>query len=435
MLMLRIEDTNILGRGVAKCEGLVIFCDGALEGDTVISIITDVQKNYATARALKVTSPSPLRRHEVCENLDSCGGCPLGHVAREQVEKIKINGITSSFRRCSAQPPRLEEFISPLDKGYRNKAVFHFDKEKNAGFYKKGTHEFCAVSRCEICRPEILNIKEKCEAALKSHSEIDAESLTYLYIRYAERTNEASVVIGYAKDGSLLGAAREISEIPSVKGVFRGRTKSPETREERLELLLGKEKINDVFRSLKLEISPASFYQVNSEAAEKMCGVICSMASLESGDIFIDMYSGTGTIALCVSKEFPDAKVFGIEINEKASADAARNAEINCIENVEFYTGDSGEFSEFSKKTNITKANCVTVDPPRAGLSEKAIKEILKFSPEKIIYVSCSPSTLARDVKRLSLASYTAKHAVAVDMFPDTGHIETVVQLSKEKSL
>ena len=323
MLMLYIEDTNMMGRGVAKCEGLVIFCDGAVKGDTVISFITDVKKNYAEAKALKVSVPSPERRESLCPNFEKCGGCGLGHVTYDHETEVKKAGIEASFRRCGGFNEQVSKMITASPEGYRNKSVFHFDSEKNTGFFTHGTHDFCAVCSCEICHPEILRIKEKCEDILKSDEAIRAEELTYLYIRHMETTGESSVVIGYTGKSSLESFADALAEaIPSVKCVMRGVAKAPEARGEKLTLLFGKDHIKDVFCQMELDISPASFYQVNHGAAEKMCSLISSLADLKPGDICLDLYCGIGTIGLAVAKSYPSARIYGIEINPQAAHDA-----------------------------------------------------------------------------------------------------------------
>ena len=428
MLMLQIEDTNLMGRGVAKCEGLVIFCDGAVKGDTVISFITDVKKTWAEAKALKVSVPSPERRESLCPNFEKCGGCGLGHVTYDHETEVKKAGIEASFRRCGDFHGQVSEMITTSPEGYRNKSVFHFDSEKSAGFFSHGTRDYHAVDACEICHPEIIRIKGECEKLLKSDESIRPEELTYLYIRHMETTGESSVVLGYTGKSSLNNFAESLAKnLPSVKCVMRGTANSPEARNEKFALLFGKDRIRDIFCGMELEVSPASFYQVNHDAAEKMCGLISDLAELKPDDVCLDLYCGIGTIGLTVAKAYSDAKIYGIEINPQAASDAEKNAKANGISNAKFFSGDSRDFAD---KTGVQKADCIIVDPPRAGLSDKTIEEVLKFSPEKIIYVSCNPSTLSRDLKKF-LSDYEMTKAIGVNMFPRTLHVESVILLTK----
>ncbi|MBE6562927.1 MAG: 23S rRNA (uracil(1939)-C(5))-methyltransferase RlmD [Ruminococcaceae bacterium] len=429
MMMLCIEETNMKGCGVAKVEDMVIFCEGAVCGDTVIAFIEEVKKNYARAKALKVVYSSEHRREPLCPHFKECGGCTFGHVSYEHEIEVKKTGIPASFRRAAGFPVEAEKVITGNELGYRNKAVFHFDSEKNAGFYKQGTRELLRIESCNLCHEKIMEIKDVSENLLKADSGIDGEKLTYLYIRYMEKTDEASVVIGYTGDTSLSHFAKELSNsLPYIKCIMKGKEENPEARNEELTLLYGEESISDVFCDMKIRISPRAFYQVNSENAEKMCTLAAELLELKAGDVCLDLYCGTGTIGMTVAKLSPEAKIYGVEINSAAVRNAKENAAANGISNIEFYCGDSKDFAE---KTGVSKISSIIVDPPRAGLSKKAVSEILRFAPEKIVYISCNPDTMARDLKALT-EKYKIKRVTGIDLFPKTAHIESEILLTRK---
>ncbi len=430
MMLLCIEETNMMGSGVAKVENMVVFCENAVEGDAVIAFINEVKKNYAKATALKIVSPSQHRTDTLCPHFKECGGCRFGHISYEHETKIKRNGISAAFRRCGCIKKEADGIITGKTEGYRNKAVFHFDSEKNCCFFKGSSKELLKIDSCAICHPKIIEIKNCAEELLKENESIICDELTYLYIRYMEDTDEASVVLGYRGSVSLSGFAKKLTEALScIKCIMKGKEENPEARGEKLTLIWGSDRISDVFCDMKIGISPRSFYQVNHENAEKMCRLASELAELNEGDVCLDLYCGTGTIGLTVAKLSPNAKIYGVEINEKAIENAKDNAAANGISNIEFFCGDSKDFAE---KTGVSDINCIIVDPPRAGLSKKAVSEILRFAPEKIIYISCSPDTLARDLKALT-EEYEITNAVGIDLFPKTAHVESEILLTRKK--
>ena len=429
ILTLDIKETNIMANGVAKHGNMVVFCKGAVAGDKVRAEITDVKKNYAEARIIDIESYSAKRIDPVCPYSDKCGGCSLSHVTYNHELSVKKIGVEASFRRCGAFSENISETVYGKELGYRNKAVFRFDGNKNIGFYAKGTKDFVEIDKCLLCDDTINIIMKKARELLQSENNIDAKHLTYLYIRYMKTTDEASVAIGYKGSDGLTSFANKLSAaMPQIKCIMRGKEDNPESRKEKLTLIWGNEHINEVFCSLKMKVSPASFFQVNHDVAERLCETVAGLDSLKENEAFLDLYCGTGIIGLTVARKYPKARVIGIEINPKAIRNAKENAKLNQITNAEFFCGDSSEL----EKALTDKISCVTVDPPRAGLSEKTVNELIRLSPERIIYVSCNPSTMSRDIKKM-LGKYSINKAVAVDLFPRTLHVETVVILSQQK--
>ena len=429
MLTLCIEETNMMGSGVAKADGMVVFCDGTVAGDVAIALITEVKKSYAKAKPLKIVTPSPCRSDARCPHSTKCGGCGFSHITYEHEQFVKKCGVEASFRRCGSFKGEVKRLIPSKTEGYRNKAVFHFDENLKLGYYGGKTHAFAKIESCAIVHPVINNIMKETETLLQSEKSRFKGAFTYLYIRHMERTNSSSVVFGYKGDEDLLPVAKALEALcPSVKCVMKGKGEDPS--KDSYKLVSGEEFITDEFLGMSLEMSPKAFYQVNSEAAEALCLEVSRLADLKKGQKCLDLYCGIGTIGLSVAKKNPTVEVWGVEINKKAAENAVRNAKKNSLSNAHFFSGDSAVFAE---KTGIHDADCIIVDPPRAGLSNKTVKEIIGSNAEKIVYVSCNSSTMARDIKALS-AHYSIKDVSAVDLFPKTLHIETVALLVRTVS-
>ncbi|MBQ7671202.1 MAG: 23S rRNA (uracil(1939)-C(5))-methyltransferase RlmD [Clostridia bacterium] len=427
VLTLEITETNMLGNGVAKVDGAVVFCRGAIEGDVVTALVTDVKKNFAEARRLEVIVPSPYRREARCPYAAVCGGCEFDGVDPEYEKSVKAKGISASFRRegIRIDPP---EVVSCGTEGYRNKAVFHFDETGKCGFFAAETHEFVKIEKCFLCDDKINEIKNTVEEILSGEKELSPSDLTYLYIRYMKETDEASVAIGYTGDANLADFAKKLArKLPYVKCVVRGEKSSPEAKDERFELLFGKEEISARAASLDFSVSPASFFQVNVDGACEIAKAVVRFAGLMDGERAADIYCGAGLFGLTLAKNAPGAEVYGIELNADAVRHANENAKRNGIKNAFFMQGDS---SELASKAGIDSLDAAVVDPPRTGLSKKTVCELLELSPKRIVYVSCNPSTLARDVKLLS-EKYALCDAVGIDLFGRTKHCEVVAMLSR----
>ena len=427
-LTLGVTGTNIFARGIARVDGMVVFCRGAVEGDTVTAVVTDVKKNYAEADCVSIVKPSPYRISPVCPHADECGGCVFSHAAREHEAAVKRRAVADAFRREGIRiSPDAVSFVDTAGEGYRNKAVFHFDDYGNIGFFADGTRDFVRIENCSAVHPAINEIAHRAETILREDGVTPSE-LTYLYIRYMKETDEASLALGYTGKASLLPFAKKIAAADSrVACVVRGRAGSPESRDERFEKLLGKDGVGAVVGGISFDVPPASFFQVNTEGAEALIFTVKKYAGLKQGDRLADVYCGAGLFALSLAKDAPGAEVYGIEINRAAVSAANGTASKNGIENAYFAAGDS---SELKAKTGVDIFDVAVVDPPRSGLSKKTADELLSLSPHRIVYVSCNPSTLARDVKLLS-GKYSLDGITAVNMFPRTKHCEVIALLTR----
>ncbi len=420
-----------MGCGVAKYDGMIVFCDGAVEGDTAEVKIISRKANYATAHAEKILASSEHRIEPLCPYFGKCGGCAFSNVTYEHELNVKKRGIESAFRRCGSFFAKVDGIIYDNEYNYRNKAVFRFDNNKNIGFFAKKSNDFIKIEKCLAVDSSINIIMKECEKLLKNDNSIFSGDLTYLYIRYAQQTNEASVVIGYKGQKILFEFADHLlKKLSFVKCVMQGKEKNPESKKEKLRLIGGAPQIENIFSSLKFKISPDAFFQINQSVAEKICSLVADCAKLRENDIFLDMYCGTGIIGLSVAVKYPKAKIIGVEINESAVKNAVDTAKANGILNTEFHCSDSAQIANVYNG----KVACLAVDPPRAGLSDTALKEIQSFSPERIIYVSCNPSTLSRDIKGL-LCNYKIEKVIAADLFPRTSHVETIAILNRKFSV
>lgn len=428
ILTLEIIETNMLGNGVAKADNMVVFCRGAFAGDVVTAQITDVKKNYAEAECLRIESRSVNREEASCPYAALCGGCVFDGVTYSHECEVKKHGISAALRREGIRR-EVSDFIGSAPRRYRNKAVFHFDEEKNCGYFAAGSGNFVKIEKCLICHDRINEIKCAAEKLLLSDSSVAPTELTYLYIRYMKESDEASVVLGYAGEGSLEGFAKALADAaPSVKCVMRGKGKNPEASGEVFERVLGDGKIAASVSGIGFELSPKSFFQVNGDGTEKLCEEVVRLSALKDGERAADIYCGAGLFGLSLAKASRGAEVYGIELNEDSVRCANIGAGKNGITNAFFVQGDS---SELKAKTGIDSLDVAVVDPPRTGLSKKTVEELIKLSPERIVYVSCNPSTLARDIKALS-EHYEIKKIVGVDMFPRTKHVECVTLMAKK---
>ena len=420
-----IKEMNMLGNGIAKQDGCVIFCLGAVDGDVIEAEITQTKKNFKIAKILNIEKSSEHRCAIDCDHYDLCGGCMLRHINYEHELDIKRQSIETSFRRAGLAGLEVDEIISSDQEKYRNKAVFHFDSNGNVGYMSEGAHSIINIESCQICPDEFIKIAKYASSRLKNIS----QNLTYLFIRTNHDKSEFNVVIGKKKghDIDLKSFAESLKEaFPSVVGVLSGEGDHPEENNNFL-TICGRSYVNTKFCDLNIKVSAASFFQVNYKAAEKLCRRAAELAAPMPGEFGADLYCGTGTIGLVTASLFAGSFITGVEINEKAVADARENAKNNGLENLGYYAGDSADFV----KNSYGAIDFAIIDPPRAGCSERMIKDLKKLKPNRIICVSCAPDTLARDLKKLTENDYTVSKVVMCDLFPRTKHVETVVLLNK----
>lgn len=432
------------GLGVCRVEGCAVFVPNAAPDEVYDLRITHIGKNNAFGKIETIISKSPHRVNRLCCYAKLCGGCDFWHISYEAETAIKARRVLDALNRLGGQG--LEQMpITGAEhcESYRNKAQFPVamgKKSIEAGFYKKGSHELISVDRCLI-QPEVADEAKAAvlawakEYRISPYNEADHKGLLrHIFVRVGAATGEILVCLvvngdKLPREKELIAALRE--KLPNLRSL----TLNCNTRRgnailgETTRTLWGADYIEDVLCGLRFRISPKSFYQVNRDQAEKLYDKAIAAAGLTGEETVLDLYCGTGTITLCLARKAK--KAIGVEIVEAAIADAKENARNNGIENVEFFCADAGQAAQKFSQEGICP-DVIVVDPPRKGLSPDVIDAIAKMSPKKVVYVSCDPATLARDVKLLCEKDYKLLHAEALDMFPRCSHVESIVCLARD---
>ena len=461
----KITDIGVNGEGIGKVDGYPLFIKDAVIGDTVEAKVMKAKKNYGYARLIKVLSPSPDRVTPRCAIARKCGGCQIQEMSYGRQLAFKEQKVRGNLERIGGFPKelldRVTEPVLGMEEpfGYRNKAQFPFgtDKEGNpvTGFYAGRTHVIIPNTDCALgvsVNREILEIilEFMKKYQISSYDETTGKGLIrHALIRYGFTTGEIMVclVVNGEEIPHVDALIDRLAEKPGMTSI----TLSPNTRRtnvimgDSFKVLWGQGYITDQIGGIKYQISPLSFYQVNPVQTEKLYSLALEYTDLKGGETVWDLYCGIGTISLFLAQKA--GKVYGVEIIPQAIADARKNAEINGIENAEFFVGkaeevlprwyqeNEGAEAGLRGEGSQTRAcaDVIVVDPPRKGCDEALLDTIMKMQPEKVVYVSCDPATLARDLKVLCGKGYELERVRAVDMFPMTVHVETVCLLSNRK--
>ncbi len=475
LLTVEITDMTTDGEGIGKIDGYPFFVKDTVIGDLARIRVTRVKKNYAYGRLEKLLSQSPFRVEAKCPFHRQCGGCQIQAMSYEQQLQFKESKVKNNLIRIGGFAP---EFLSTVMEPivgmeapfhYRNKALYPIgqDKEGNpvAGFYAGRTHSIIANTDCSLGVPEnkeILEIilsymKENHVAAydetarkgLVRHVLIrkgfqSGEIMTCLVINMKPEKDNGKKNIDYLPNQQkLVEALSKVKGMTSIS-VSINRENTNVVMGKEIHTIWGKDSIKDTIyirnaednfaatgQGITFSISPLSFYQVNPVQTEKLYSLALSYAGLTGKETVWDLYCGIGTISLFLAAKA--GQVYGVEIIPQAIWDAKRNAVRNGIENAQFFVGNTEEvFPEKYEKDGI-RADVVVVDPPRKGCDGACLEAMLKMGPERIVYVSCDSATLARDLRVLCDGGYEIKRVRAVDMFPMTVHIETIVALSRIK--
>lgn len=443
---LSITDINNLGCGVARLDGKVIFVKGAVSGDTVRAKIIKDSKSFAVAKLEAVLLPSPHRiRENFCQTALACGGCVYRHVTYEHEKEIKQRHVRSCFDKVGLS----EVTVLPVTGtgqlcGYRNKAQFPVTNAKNgmrAGFYASKTHAVIPVENCSLQNPSFSEITEYvcrlCDKyGIKAYDETAQSGLLrHIYLRIGEATEE--IMLCLVVNGKKLPHEAELvaeltARFPKIVSIMLNEN----TENTNVVLgrsyrtLFGKGYIEDVLCGLRFRISPDSFYQVNRRGAELLYTLAADMAELDGTQTLIDLYCGTGTIGLSMAGRVQ--KLIGIEIVEGAVKCAKQNAITNGIANAEFICADAGSAKVITSATQGICPDVAIIDPPRRGSTRELAEQLAALDVPKIVYISCEPSTLARDCTYFKALGYAVGNVQPVDMFPRTGHVESVVCLTRK---
>ena len=440
-----IVDIGQGGVGIGKYEGFTVFVEGGLIQDKVKVRINKSKKNYAVGDIVEIIEKSPFRVDRICsDDLKDCGGCQIQELDYNKQLELKTNEVKQVISRIGKlENVEIHETIgmqSPCR--YRNKAQFPIQNINGStaiGFYKKKSHYVIPTDMCVIQH----DINDKIIKIIKTYIQAYNVSiynetthtgvLRHLVTKVGFTTNEVMVVL--VANGTNLPHLNELASvlkenIPGFKTLVLNVNKA------KTNVILGKEnkviygngKINDYIGDLVFEISPLSFFQVNPVQTEVLYNKALEYAELKENDTVFDIYCGIGSISLFLAQKA--TKVYGIEIVEDAIKDAKINAKLNNLNNVEFYVGKAEEVVPKMYSEGKT-ANVVVVDPPRKGCDEKVLDTIVSMKPDRVVYVSCNPSTLARDLAYLDERGYKCVEIQPVDMFPHTMHVETVAKLRR----
>ncbi|MGV8983261.1 23S rRNA (uracil(1939)-C(5))-methyltransferase RlmD [Clostridium sp.] len=443
--VMTIDNMGYEGEGVGKIDNFTVFVAGAIVGEEVKIKIVKVSKNFAFGKLLEIIEPSPSRIEPICSIYKNCGGCNLQHIDYEGQLDFKTNRVMQVVNRIG----KLEDVIihptlgmeSPYN--YRNKVqlpVSNKNGQVDIGFYAARSHDIINMETCYI-QDKVADIVVKLtrqwikEYNIQSYNEeTHMGSLRHIVIRKGFKTGEVMVVL--VTNGKSLPHKEEFIAIMTkkIQGIVSivqniNKEKTNVILGDRCVTLWGKDTITDYIAEFKFEVSPLSFFQVNSIQTEVLYSKALEYANLSGGEVVLDAYCGTGTISLFLSQKAK--KVYGVEIVPEAIENAKINAKENKVDNAEFIVGEAEVvIPELISKG--VRADVVVVDPPRKGCDKILLEAIASMGPKTIVYVSCDPGTLARDLGILNELGYRTLEIQPVDMFPQTAHVECVARIEKK---
>ena len=442
--VVNIIDNGYEGEGIAKIDDFTIFIPNAIKGEKVKILIVKVLSSYAFGKIIEIIEKSEHRKEADCITYKRCGGCNLRHIDYNETLKIKQNNVQALINKTLETKIEAEKIIGMENPyHYRNKAQYPIGINKEnkpvIGVFANRTHEIIPMDKCLI-QSEISEkiAKSIYNFIIKNNISVYNEKtgkglFRHIAIRKAFKTGE--IMCTLVVNGSQIPKEKElvkelIQKYPDIKTIVKN------INTKNTNVILGKENIKlygdgyitDVLGKCSFKISPLSFYQVNPVQTEILYNQAIQMAEITKQDTVFDLYCGIGTISIFMAKYAQ--KVYGIEIVEEAIKDAKENAKINNIDNTEFIAGDVEKILDDLINNKKIIPDIVMIDPPRKGMDETSIKNLLKIKPKKIVYISCNPATLIRDLKQFEL-EYEIKKIQPVDMFPYTSHVECVAVMGR----
>lgn len=447
-----IEDMGSDGAGIGKIGTFPLFVKDTVIGDKIRVRVVKVKKNYGYGRVMEILEQSPDRVEAKCPVARQCGGCTLQHLSYEKQLEYKYNKVKNCLVRIGGLKDIEDKMEMTLGMEepfyYRNKAQFPVGKNKDGeivtGFYAGRTHSIIENDHCCIqaqVNDEILPIVKEYmkENRVEPYDEERHRGLVrHILTRVGFTTGEVMVCLvlnGKAKN--LPNKEKLVEKLSQIKGmtsivVNKNTDKTNKILGTEIETLWGRDYIEDYIGNVKYQIGPLSFYQVNPEQTKVLYGKALEYAGLTGNETVWDLYCGIGTISLFLAQKAK--QVYGVEIIPEAIEDARRNAAMNGMDNVEFFVGKAEEIlpEKYKESRGTMFADVIVVDPPRKGCEESLLETIVKMGPEKVVYVSCDPATLARDLKYLDANGYEVQKVQPVDMFGMSGHVETVCLLTKK---
>lgn len=391
--MLEIIRLDHQGRGIGTINNKVIFIPNTIPGEIIEYKITNEKKNYLEGKVTKYTKKSKDRINPQCPYYNICGGCQLMHMPYEKQLKYKQNTIENILSKYTNSNIKINPIIkSENEFNYRNKITLHINK--TIGLYKQNSNEIININKCYLVNDKINNI-------IKELNKLKLE--------------KDEIVIKCHNNQTLLYYNNKLNNLKSINAdniILNNK------------IIKGNNYVFEILNNYKFKISPTSFFQINKMQTIKLYENIKKIAQINKKDNILDLYCGTGTIGIYLSKNAN--KVLGIEINKEAIKNAKENQKLNNIKNIEFIAGD---VKDIIKKITFNPT-IIVLDPPRSGINDEIINYLINYNAKKIIYISCNPITLARDLKKLN-KYYTTKIIQPLDMFPNTYHIECITLLTK----
>ncbi len=435
----RIEGYTSEGLGVARIDGQAVFVHRALRGEDCDVLLLKVLKNAAFGKAVRVHGPSPHRREPDCPYYGTCGGCGFRHMDREEELYAKRQRVQDALARIGGSTVTVEDILGGDPLHYRNKSQYPVSAAGEVGFYRARSHQVVPVERCLIQKPQADAAAEALRRYIREYDVpcYDEKTRRGLVRHLYVRTNSAGqslvcVLVNGRKlprEDALVSLLRQA--LPGAVGVVLGVNTQPTgaVLGGEYRTLWGADVLEDTLCGLSFRLSVPSFYQVNHDMAEVLYGAAVDFAGLTGTETVLDLYCGAGTITQVMARHA--TKVIGAEIVPEAIEDAKENARRNGIGNVEFLCGDAAAAAADFAARGL-RPDVICVDPPRKGLSPEVIAAAAQMGPQRIVYVSCDPATMARDVKLFAESGYRAVRAAAVDMFPGTANVESVVLLTPQ---
>ncbi len=450
--VVEVEITDLAdgGDGVGKCGDRVVFVPDTAIGDRAQVRLVQVKRNYARGKLQTLSHRAPSRQRPPCIVADKCGGCQWQHIEHQAQLDAKQNQVIQALVRIGGldNPPVRSVQTSEESLGYRNKATYPVQRspsgEIRAGYYQKGSHKLVNLNQCPVqderLNPFLAQIKQDIGAqgwSIYNEQQHQGE-IRHLGVRVGRRTGQVLLTL-VAKAGKLpqveVQAQRWLSRFENLVGVCLNingdRTNAifgPSTR-----TLAGQSFLQEEFAGLQFRLRSDTFFQVNTEAAELIWQAIAAELNLQGHETILDTYCGIGTFSLPLARQAK--QVWGLEVHAGSVAQARENAQLNQIENVEFYTGDVAEL--LAQDSPLWQAHpqetpdIVVVDPPRQGCQPPVLEALINLECDRLVYISCKPSTLARDLKQLCAQGYELTQVQPVDLFPQTAHIEAVAFLTR----
>ncbi|MBI4379236.1 MAG: 23S rRNA (uracil(1939)-C(5))-methyltransferase RlmD [Nitrospinae bacterium] len=443
---LSVEDIASSGDGISHYRGYTLFIPQAVKGDRVLVKVMKTTPRFGVAQTVRLIIPSPDRIQQECPIYLDCGGCQLQHLTYDKQMGFKKTVVKDNLERIGKIKLDFEPEIIPAREPffYRNKGIFSFKRTRKGlkvGFFAKGTHSVVDIRECPILLKPINEVKEAIRLIIEKNNIAIYNELHHkgflrgMIIRVSEKTKEILIGLVTTEGDVNEQVIHEIKEINnSLKGKYHiaGIVQNINPLKTNViigtenRLLWGRDYLNELINGIQYQLSLSSFFQINSYQAETLFEIVKDMLKGVKGTI-LDTYCGVGSITLPIAKRF--SSVIGIEENEAAVEDARKNAERNGISNCSFIAGTTEGYLKYLE--GIPDIGAIILNPPRKGCSEEVLNSLLRIKPQRVVYISCNPSTLSRDLNKLCCKEYVIKKVKVIDMFPQTIHMETVVLLER----